>query len=82
MSVEYSVSDSFSLFFVFMHTCLKATLMRMKFLHLETGKPGEAVHSRPLFEVEMDDDDEDMVKMAKEPNEMEEKGGRGGKIVN
>ena len=65
MSVEYSVSDSFSLFFVFMHTCLKATLMRMKFLHQETGEP---VHRRPTdrlwFEVEMDGDDEDVVKMA------------------
>ena len=42
-------------------------MMRMKGVHLETGEPREAAHSRPtertLYEVEMDDD---VVVMARE----------------
>ena len=58
--------------------------MRMSCLHLETGEPGEAVHSRPdepLLEVEMDEGDEDVVVMArkKKDTSTEQKGGRGGK---
>ena len=43
-----------------MHSNLKATMMRMRGVHLETGEPRETAHSRPreraLYEVEMDDD--------------------------
>ena len=42
-------------------------MMRMKGVHLETGEPREAAHSRPtertLYEVEMDDDVVVMAKM-------------------
>ena len=55
-------------------------MMRMRCVHLETGEPREAAHSRPreraLYEVEMDDD---VVVMANRSQKNEKRVGEVGK---